>query len=101
MRRLGLKISCVLASVLIWIYVAIRPRFGPGPVTAVIAGLTLWAIAWGLMGASLSLAGMITPRIGWISALWGVIEVPVAALAGALAYRDHAIDLASHSPATE
>ena len=77
---------------LIWIYVAIRPRFGPGPVTAVFAGLTLWAIAWGLMGASLSLAGTITPRIAWISALWGVIEVPVGALAVAWVYREHAVD---------
>ncbi len=74
--------------VLIWIYAAIRPRFGPGPKTAIIAGLTLWAIGWGLMGVSLSLSGMITPRIAMLSAIWGIVEVPVAALAGAWIYRD-------------
>ncbi len=74
--------------VLIWIYAAIRPRFGPGPKTAIIAGLTLWAIGWGLMGVSLSLSGMITPRIAMLSAIWGIVEVPVAAVAGAWVYRD-------------
>ncbi len=74
--------------VLIWIYAAIRPRFGPGPKTAIIAGLALWAIGWGLMGVSLSLSGMITPRIAMLSAIWGIVEVPVAALAGAWIYRD-------------
>jgi hypothetical protein len=74
--------------VLIWIYAAIRPRFGPGPRTAIIAGLTLWAIGWGLLGVSLSVAGTITPRIAMFSAIWGIVEVPVAALAGAWIYRE-------------
>jgi hypothetical protein len=29
---------------LVWLYAAMRPRFGPGPRTAAIAGLTLWGI---------------------------------------------------------
>ncbi len=30
-----------------WWYAAIRPRFGPGPKTAAIAGLAVWLIAVG------------------------------------------------------
>jgi hypothetical protein len=75
---------------LIWIYAAIRPRFGPGPLTAIVAGLTLWVIAWGLLGALMCLTGMITPRIAWLSAIWGFFEVPISALAGARVYREPA-----------
>ncbi|MCV2873712.1 hypothetical protein OEZ71_15540 [Defluviimonas sp. WL0050] len=74
--------------VLIWLYAAIRPRFGPGPTTAVIAGFTLWLIAWALMGVSLTLSGVVTPRVAVISAIWGLFEVPLAALAGAWLYRE-------------
>jgi hypothetical protein len=40
----------------LWLYTAIRPKYGPGTKTAVLAGLTLWAIAtltlghWSSMG---------------------------------------------------
>jgi hypothetical protein len=74
--------------VLIWLYAAIRPRFGPGPRTAIIAGLALWLIAWALMGASLALSGLVTPRVAVISGIWGLFEVPLAALAGASLYRE-------------
>ncbi|SRR6266446_9711189 len=47
----------VLGLLLVWLYAAIRPRFGPGPKTAIIAGLVLWLLAYvwpslgnGLMG---------------------------------------------------
>jgi hypothetical protein len=29
----------------IWLYAAIRPRYGPGPGTAICAGVALWAMA--------------------------------------------------------
>lgn len=29
----------------IWLYAAIRPRYGPGPKTATVAGLALWVMA--------------------------------------------------------
>src|SRR5271170_5757052 len=31
---------------LIWIYAAIRPRFGPGPITAVLAGVAFWVVGY-------------------------------------------------------
>lgn len=74
--------------VLVWVYAAIRPRFGPGPATAIIAAAVIWIIAWALLGASASLSGIMTARIAMISAAWGLVEVPVAALAGAWVYRE-------------
>lgn len=89
MRSLGVVGVVILSGfVLIWFYAAIRPRFGPGPRTAIIAGLALWLIAWVLMGVSLTLSDLVTPRVAVISAIWGFFEVPLAALAGAWLYRE-------------
>ena len=40
---------------LMWLYAAIRPRYGPGPKTAAIAGFVFWMIACGVDAAWLSL----------------------------------------------
>ena len=40
----GTLISLVGAFVAVWLYAAIRPRYGPGPVTAAIAGFVVWLI---------------------------------------------------------
>ena len=50
-------VTFVFGIVMVWIYAAIRPRFGPGPKTAVIAGLTMWSVGWLLIGLSLFAAG--------------------------------------------
>ncbi len=36
----------LLGLIAVWLYAAIRPRFGPGPKTAVVAGLFLWLVVW-------------------------------------------------------
>lgn len=84
----GAFITVVYGIVLIWIYAAIRPRFGPGPGTAVIAGLTFWSIAYFLFLASLWANGLVTVRFAAVSIIWGLFEAPVAALAGAWLYHE-------------
>ena len=84
----GSGIMFVYGIALIWIYAAIRPRFGPGPMTAMIAGLTFWVIAYVLFTTTLLASGMFTARLTLISILWGVVEAPVAALIGASLYRE-------------
>src|SRR5689334_12746178 len=37
--------TLLLGFVAVWLYAAIRPRFGPGPKTAVIAGLVVWVLS--------------------------------------------------------
>jgi len=81
-------ITFLFGIVLIWIYAAIRPRFGPGPKTAVIAGLTMWAIGWLLIGASFTVAEMYPTGLTIVTIVWGLFEVPIAAVAGAFFYRE-------------
>ena len=78
--------------VLIWLYAAIRPRFGPGPRTALIAGGALWVLAYVLFAATLWAGGMFSTRLMVVSIAWGAIEVPVAALTGAWIYREDSGD---------
>jgi hypothetical protein len=35
----------IFAILLVWLYAAIRPRFGPGPRTAVLASVVVWFIS--------------------------------------------------------
>ena len=84
----GVVITIVYGIILIWIYAAIRPRFGPGPRTAVIAGLTFWSVAYLLFLASLWAGGFLTTHFATVSIAWGLIEAPIAAVAGGWLYQE-------------
>ena len=74
---------------LVWVYAAIRPRFGPGPKTAVLAGLTVWVVAWLLVGATLVTGGMYPPDLMVPTIVWGFFQLPIAAVTGAWFYREN------------
>jgi hypothetical protein len=80
----------VLGLTAVWLYAAMRPRFGPGPKTAILAGLAVWACAHLFSGAYLAggFPGLITPRLAWLPVAWGLVEAPLATLAGAWLYRE-------------
>ncbi|MGA2182123.1 MAG: hypothetical protein ABSH47_03775 [Bryobacteraceae bacterium] len=80
--------SVVVAFLAIWLYVAIRPRFGPGPKTALIAAAVVWALGWPL-GTVVPLAMHVVPRSLAINAsLLGIPEMAIAILAGAYLYKE-------------
>ncbi len=78
----------LLGIATVWLYAAIRPRFGPGPMTAAYAGLVVWLLAyvWGAVGYVVM--GMFPLRVTLIGMVWGFFELVIAALAGAWAYRE-------------
>ena len=76
------------ALVAMWIYVGIRPRFGPGPRTAVIAAVTAW-----LLVIPIPLLGLIPMQwfgrrfaLAW--ALYGLVPMVIAMVVGAWVYRE-------------
>ncbi len=84
----GVLITILYGIFLVWLYAAIRPRFGPGPRTAVIAGLAFWLVAYVFFLGSMWNGGMVTVEIALVSCLWGLVEAPVAAVAGAWLYQE-------------
>jgi hypothetical protein len=72
----------------VWTYAAIRPRFGAGARTAVCAGLLVWFFSYlynvvGLIPLELFPTSMLT-----IAIAWGLVEVPLATVAGAWLYKE-------------
>jgi len=78
----------VLGIAIVWLYAAIRPRFGPGVRTAVCTGLFVWFLIWVWSFAGANIWGFFPGRLVWIVVIWGLVEVLVAAVAGAWLYRE-------------
>lgn len=71
----------------VWLYAAIRPRFGPGPKTAAIAGVFIW-ILFCLIYMGFHALGMFTPGDYAKMSAYGLVQVLLATLAGAWLYRE-------------
>jgi hypothetical protein len=75
---------------LIWLYAAIRPRFGAGPRTAVYAGLALWVLFGLLHALAEAPMGLFPQRLYVIGTLVFLVQAPLAALAGGKLYTEAA-----------
>jgi len=83
----------------VWLYAAIRPRYGAGPRTAVCAGLAVWLIYYLLGFGSSALLGIFPVKLVLIAVAWGVVEMILAALAGAWLYKEEEPAAAASAPA--
>ena len=70
----------------VWLYAAIRPRYGPGAGTAIRAGLAVWFFTSLLAIIAMRAMGLF--RISPLALLWTLVECLVATLAGAWLYRE-------------
>jgi hypothetical protein len=78
----------LLGLVTIWLYAAIRPRYGSGPGTAIVAALAVWFMAYIFPTLGNVLMGMYGMRFAMIGLLWGLGEIVLGSLAGAYVYRE-------------
>lgn len=75
----------------VWLYAAIRPRYGAGPKTALCAGLAVWVAGVLLPNAALmGISGLFPSSLTTISTLAGAVEWAAAILAGASLYKEGA-----------
>ena len=82
------SLRLALGVVFVFAYAAMRPRFGAGARTAVIAALTLWAVGHVPHALLLGLAGRLTAGEALLTVAWGAMENVVCTLAGAWLYRE-------------
>jgi hypothetical protein len=77
-----------LGFVALWLYAAIRPRYGAGPKTALCAGATVWFLAYFYGTVGMAVMGMFPARLMAIGLVWGLVELLVASVAGAYFYKE-------------
>ncbi len=80
---------CAIVGILgVWLYAAIRPRFGPGPKTALIAGVALWSIGF-LLPAIIHYGYALWPtKLTFIPLTTGFFEAIITALVGGWLYKE-------------
>ena len=80
-----------LGFMLVWVYAAIRPRFGPGVRTAVCASLAVWGLAYLYPGLLFIVMNLFPRNMMLICFVWGLGEVVIAGVAGAWLYTESAV----------
>jgi hypothetical protein len=89
-RGIGVFVAMgfALGIVTIWLYAAIRPRYGPGVKTALCAGAAVWFFAYLYGSVGMTVMGMFPGRMMAVGIIWGLGEILVAAVAGAYFYKE-------------
>ncbi len=72
---------------LMWLYAALRPRFGAGAKSALVAAAFLWLFVL-LLWVNFVNLGVFPWEIVGLSLLFNLFEIPGAAIAGASVYRE-------------
>jgi len=76
--------TTALGIATVWLYAAIRPRFGPGPKTAIFAGLVVWALSYvftAIFGGQ-SIGGAV------VIIAWTGVEMLIASSVGGYLYHE-------------
>ncbi len=85
-----LLMGFALGIATIWLYAAIRPRFGAGVNTALCAGAAAWLLAYVYPSVGFAVMGLFPTRLIAIGVVWGLGELLLAAVAGAWSYQEPA-----------
>ncbi len=81
-------VGFALGIVTVWLYAAIRPRFGPGVRTAIVAGVVIWLLVYPFVSIGYAALEMFPVDFLLIANVWGLVEIPLAAIAGAWLYQE-------------
>ena len=81
-------LTFLLGIVIVWIYAMIRPRFGPGPKTAIVAGFVAWFCVYLYAGILQATIMGVPANYLLLGMVWGIIEYILAAVAGAWLYKE-------------
>jgi len=82
--------SFLIGILAVWLYAAIRPRFGAGAGTAVKAGVLMWllvSVQWAISAAPM---GLFPQHLIAIGVAYTLVELVVATVLGAWLYKEEA-----------
>jgi len=72
----------------VWLYAAIRPRFGAGPKTAMLAGMIVWFSSYALASAVPVFLHIYRAELAATAVAIEIIEMLIAGVAGAYFYKE-------------
>lgn len=81
-------LDLIIGIAMVWLYAAIRPRFGAGARTAIVTGLVVWFFGWFWQMSGLIAIGMYPSKLIFMTLAWGFIQIPIAAYVGAWLYKE-------------
>jgi len=85
---LSILVSLIGGSIAVFFYAAARPRFGPGPKTAILVAVALFAGGYLLSLGGYYMMGLFPTRLLVIWGSIGLVEMILATLLGAWIYRE-------------
>jgi hypothetical protein len=99
LRRLGVTLGGGTAALhvgmrfavgvgVVWLYAAIRPRFGAGPRTAMRAGLAMWLATFVFSFAGIAPYGLYAEHTLLLATVWTFFEMQAVTLLGAWLYKE-------------
>jgi MFS family permease len=83
----------------VWLYAAIRPRYGAGPKTAITAGFAVWCLGYLLAAVTPFALKLFPANVIATGLVVGLVEVILGTLLGAKLYREEDTQQ-SHKAAT-
>jgi hypothetical protein len=72
----------------IWLYAAIRPRYGAGPRTAIVAGAAVWALGYAVNTIPAAAMHILPRRLLAYGLVAGLVEAVLATMLGAWLYKE-------------
>lgn len=84
----GVLFTVAWGIVSIWFYAAIRPRYGPGPKTAVIAAIGVWLLSIAAPLSHLGAFGIASPRFVALDLPTELVAIVAATLVGSWKYSE-------------
>lgn len=79
----------VIAIAAVWLYAAIRSRYGAGAGTAARAGVAVWFFSYLLPNVAMANVGVFPSRVLVTTCVWGLVEQIVATTVGAWIYKEN------------
>ncbi len=86
---IGIILKFIIGILLIWLYSAIRSRFGPGPRTAITAAISVWILG-AIFFSDFLFMGMMSVISYAIMEVLQLFTFIIATLVGARLYKEHA-----------
>ncbi len=85
---LNLLLSFLIGISAIWLYAAIRPRYGSGPLTALRAGFAMWIFIYLQVAIGYYAVKLFPTFLIVVATLVGLVEMLLGTLLGAWSYKE-------------